>query len=159
MEQLVFTSGLLAVLVLGLSAGALLAEAGVLVPSWRAQTPEAFLDWYRDNAGRLLRFFGPLEAASGFLVVVATAMVWLGQHPSRWLFLASTVLTLAVLATFPLYFQGANASFAAGTIAKPDLASELRRWATWHWGRTILAILAFLLALLAFLRGTCVPAV
>ena len=65
MELLAFSVGLLAVLGLGLSAGALLAEAGVLVPFWQAQKPEAFLDWYRENASRLLGFFGPLEAAGG----------------------------------------------------------------------------------------------
>ena len=150
MQGLASVVGILAVASLGLSAGALLAEAGVLVPFWRAQAPEAFLAWYREHASRLLGFFGPLEAASGFLVIAAVAMTWLGGYAGKWFFLGAAVLTLAVLATFPLYFRRANASFAEGTIPKDQLASELERWAAWHWGRTILAILAFLLAVLAF---------
>lgn len=149
MELLVSSLGLLAVLALGLAAGAVLAEACVLVPFWRAQKPQAFFDWYRENATRLLGFFGPLEAASGLLVVAAAVVAWLARHPGRSLYSASAVLTVAVLATFPIYFRRANASFAAGTIPEQQLAAELRRWAAWHWVRTILAILAFLLAVLA----------
>jgi hypothetical protein len=149
--------GLLTVLVLGLSAGALLAEAGVLVPFWRAQQPEAFLVWYRENASRLLRFFGPLEVVGGVSVVAAAATTWLGDQPGKWLFLASMALTLAVLATFPLYFQRVNARFAAGTIPSPQVGAELERWAAWHWGRTLLAILAFALAAIAFSQLAAAP--
>ena len=56
---------------------------------------------------------------------------------------------VAVLAVFPMYFQQANTSFARGAIASADVARELERWATWHWGRTLLAIGAFACALLA----------
>ena len=153
MEPLAFVAGVLAVLALGLSAGALLAEAGVLVPMWRAQDPAAFLSWYRDHASLLLKFFGPLEVASTLLVVVATVSAWLAGLEGQGLFLASTVLTLAVLASFPLYFQKANASFAEASIPTGAVGAELGRWARWHWGRTALAIAAFGLAALALARS------
>ena len=57
-----------------------------------------------------------------------------------------------MLAVFPLYFQRANASYAAGTIAAGDVAGELRRWSAWHWGRTAIAIAAFLSAAVAIMR-------
>ena len=157
MESIASALGLLTVLVLGLSAGALLAEAAILVPFWRAQQPEAFLVWYRENASRLLGFFGPLEVVSGVSVVAAAATTWLGDQSGKWLFLASMALTLAVLATFPLYFQRVNARFAAGTIPSPQVDAELERWAVWHWGRTLLAILAFALAATAFSQLAAAP--
>jgi hypothetical protein len=157
MDALVSTAALLAALALGLAAGAVLAEAGVLVPFWRAQTPEAFLAWYRENAARLLKFFGPLEAASGVLVAAATVAAGLARHPGAPWLAAATALTGAVLISFPLYFQRVNASFAAGTIPRERVAAELRRWAIWHWGRTVLAIGAFLLALLTLVLGATVP--
>lgn len=143
LEQLAFTVGVLAVLLLGLSAGALLAEAGVLVPMWRSQDPESFLAWYQQHAGLLLRFFGPLEVSSSLLVVAAAASAWLADLPGQAPFFVSTGLTLAVLASFPLYFINANARFAAGSIPTADVGAELRRWARWHWARTGLAIVAF----------------
>lgn len=150
MELLTLVVGLLAVVALGLAAGALLAEAGVLVPMWRGQEPDAFLDWYARHAALLLRFFGPLEVASGALVVAATFLTWLTPGRGEGLFGLATLLTLAVLASFPLYFQRANARFEDGSIPLDEVGAELARWAAWHRGRTALAIAAFAAAAWAF---------
>lgn len=152
MEHLGLAVGILAAVSLGLSAGALLAEACILVPMWRAQEPESFLAWYREHAGLLLKFFGPLEVVSSVLVAAATGFAWLDILPGFPLFLASTGLTLAVLASFPLYFKNANASFAAHSIDASEVGAELARWARWHWARTGLAILAALVAVLGLAR-------
>jgi hypothetical protein len=157
LQESAFAVGVLAVVALGLSAGALLAEAGVLVPFWRSENPESFLAWYKRHAGLLLRFFGPLEVASGLLVIAATILAWSGLLPGRALFTASTGLTVAVLASFPLYFKSANARFAAGSVPNAKVEAELKRWATWHWARTTLAIVAFLSAASALAR-TSAPA-
>jgi hypothetical protein len=134
--------GLLATLALGIAAGAVLAEGAVLVPWWREQPPEAFLAWYAANASRLFGFFGTLEMVAGVLVIVAAVLV---RSPS---FLAAALLTVGVLAVFPLYFQDVNASFENATIAPGDVPAELGRWAEWHWTRTALAIAAFAAAVL-----------
>jgi hypothetical protein len=149
MTEIAHAIGVLTVVALGLAAGAVLAEACVLVPFWRRERPEAFLDWYARYAGVLLRFFGPLEAASGVLVLLAAVLSWLGWLPRPALFTSAAVLTLAVLASFPLYFQRVNASFEKRAIAPDDVGPELARWATWHWARTGLAIAAFTLAAVA----------
>lgn len=149
MSQFAFAIEILAVLSLGLAAGALLAEACILVPLWRSQKPESFLKWYKQNADLLLRFFGPLEIASTVLIIGATVLAWLNFLPGRDLLSASMGLTIAVLASFPVYFKGVNAQFAQGSIPVTEVSGELRRWAMWHWGRTILATVAFMLALVA----------
>ena len=143
---------LLATLGLGLAAGAVLAEAAVLVPWWRAQPPEAFLAWYAANASRLFRFYGTLETLSAVLVVVAAVLVR-GRF-----FVVAALFTLAVLGMFPLYFQEVNASFEAATIAPGDVPAELARWAAWHWVRTAMALAAFASAL-AGLRARGRPGV
>ena len=61
MESASGSFSFLAQVALGISAGALLAEAKVLVPFWRGLEPSEFLAWYRKHADLLLRFFGPLE--------------------------------------------------------------------------------------------------
>jgi len=134
--------GIFATLALGLAAGAVLAEGAVLVPWWRAQPPEAFLAWYAANASRLFGFFGTLEMVAAVLVIVAAVLF---RSPS---FVAAALLTVGVLAAFPLYFQDVNASFEKATIAPADVPAELGRWAEWHWVRTVLAIAAFAAAVL-----------
>ncbi len=133
---------LLATLALGLTAGALLAEAAVVIPWWRTLSADAFLAWYAANTSRLFQFFGTLETVSAVLVVIAAVLV-----RSRW-FVIAVLLGVAVLAMFPLYFQRANASFEAATVAPAELPAVLARYAAWHWMRTLIGIAAFTAALL-----------
>jgi len=52
-----------------------------------------------------------------------------------------------------LSVQPVNASFAAATIALDQVATELGRWATWHWVRTAIGVGAFALAVLGVRAG------
>jgi uncharacterized membrane protein len=58
------------------------------------------------------------------------------------------VLSLAVLAMFPLYFQRANESFESATVAAAELPAVLARYAAWHWVRTVTGTAAFAAAAL-----------
>ena len=139
----------LTVCVLGLAAGAVLAEGAVLVPYWRSLPATDFLRWYREHGALLLRVFGPLEAAAALLVCLATVVsARTGVGDARMLGVAAT-LTVSVLAAFPLYFRRVNASFAEGTIPAERVPAELGRWARWHWFRVALAIGGFATAVLA----------
>jgi hypothetical protein len=151
-EAWVTALGLAAVIALGLAAGAMLAEGGVLVPMWRSMPPETFLRWYADNAARLVDFYGPLEIASTLLTAAVAAVYWRRRRSGAgWLALA-TALSFVVLATFLVYFQDVNASFAAGTIPLERVAAELGRWAAWHWARTLIGIAAFTAAIVGARR-------
>ena len=140
---------LLAAIALGLMAGALAAEGSILVPFWRSLSPEAFLIWYKRHAILLLWFFGPLEVGAVLLSIVAAALGWIGDTSGRQLFTASAVLGVVLLALFPFYFQRVNASFTAGTIPLIDVPEELQRWSNWHWIRTLIAAVAFVIAVIA----------
>ena len=137
-------TGVLATLALGIAAGAMLAEGAVLVPWWRSMPPESFLRWYADNARRLFEFYGPLEIVSATLTLLAAVLHASGR---RW-FIGAALLSLAVLAAFPIYFRDVNASFETGGVGIDRVAGELGRWAAWHWGRTMFGIVAFALALM-----------
>jgi len=135
--------------VLGITLGAIVAEAALLVPYWKSLPPDAFLRWYRENADRLLRFFGPLEVAATLLTVVAAVSHRLSTGGFSLLLVSSSVALVVALAMFPAYFKRANASFAAGTIAPDLVAAELHRWERWHWVRIAVVATAFLATLSA----------
>ncbi len=141
-----------AVVVLGLTAGALLAEAAILVPYWRSLPPDTFLEWYRENGALLMRFFAPLEIAATLIPILAAIANWLSGAPAGWI-MASSLLSILVLGTFPLYFKKANASFAEGSIETDRVTAELRRWAHWHQARVVIATAAFVTAILAAAAG------
>ena len=158
MEFVASAVSVLATVALGVSAGALAAEGAVLVPFWRSLQPEAFLAWYREHAGLLLRFFGPLEITATVLALAALALNWLLGCAATDPLIVSAFLAVAVLAAFPIYFQKVNARFAAGTIAQDCVQAELRRWSRWHWARTVLAVGAFVSAVISLLGAGSQPA-
>ena len=68
-RQLASFVSVLAVLLLGVTAGAMLAEAAILVPYWRSLAPADFFDWYAAHASLLVDFYSPLEIASATFFV------------------------------------------------------------------------------------------
>ena len=144
---------LVAVLVLGTSAGALLAEATVLVPYWRSLEPQAFRDWYEANGALLLRFFGPLEIVALAVPLAALAAAWSAGGSVRTGLAVAVAGSVAVLVTFPLYFKAANESFTDASIDVSALPAELERWAVWHWVRVVLAFAAFAASVVAALAS------
>lgn len=136
----------------GLYAGSMLTEGAVLVPYWRAAPPAEFLAWYSVNARRLPAFFGPVTWIAGLLSLAAAVAAQATVHPGRWSALLAAGLMVLAAATFYVYFGRANARFAARTLAPHELSAELRRWAAWHLGRTVVAMAAFVAALLSLAR-------
>ena len=144
---------LLAAAGLALFVGALLTEAMVLVPMWRALQPQDFFTLHAAHAHRLYAFFAPLTVGSTLLAVVAAVTSVATERPLSSAAVVAAVLTLVILSTYILYFRRANASFADASITHEDLPAELSRWASWHWFRTTVGLIALASSLLA-LRGT-----
>ncbi len=134
---------------LGVFAGAMLTEALVLLPYWRSLRAAEFLSWYAVHGARLQGFFGPLTWIAGLLSLVAAIVsLWAGDE-GKVAATSAALLMLAAVATFFLYFERANGSFASGSIDLAALPAELGRWATWHGARTGLSLAAVGSALLA----------
>jgi Domain of unknown function (DUF1772) len=142
----------LSVACLGLFAGAMLTEGAVLVPYWRALPAGEFFTWYRGNATRLVGFFGPVTWAAGLSALVAGGVSAATGQPGGGAAVVAAALMLAAVATFFVYFDRANASFAAARLAPDDLEAELARWSRWHWLRTALGVAALTAGLLALRR-------
>ena len=68
--------------------------------------------------------------------------------------MASAAILLGTVAMFVVYFEKANASFAAASLPAADLGAELERWGRWHSLRTVLASVALGLALVAVAAGS-----
>jgi Domain of unknown function (DUF1772) len=137
---------------IGLFVGALLTEAVVLVPMFRALRPPDFFVLHAAHAHRLYGFFAPLTATATCLAVVAAVTSVTSGHSGSVAAVVAATLTLVILSTYFLYFRRANASFAEASIRPEDLSAELARWSSWHWFRTAIGLVAFASALLS-LRG------
>ena len=145
---------LLSVAALGVFAGAMLTEGGVLVPYWRSLSPADFFAWYGANDRRLLGFFGPLTAVAALLAIAAALGSLAAGRPGRWLAVVAALLMVGATATFFLYFERANASFSTASIPPAELPAELTRWARWHWARMAMAVAALAAGLGALRSAT-----
>jgi hypothetical protein len=139
---------------LALFVGALLTEAMVLVPMWRTLQPQEFFALHAAHAHRLYAFFAPLTVSATLLAVGAAVTAVVTDRPLRFASVVAAALALVILSTYALYFQRANASFAAASIPHQALPAELARWASWHWFRTVVGLVALASALLALRGGT-----
>lgn len=139
----------IAVGALGLFVGAMLTEAGVLVPYWRSVDAATFQVWYRENAERLVYVFGGLTWCAGLSALawalLASTVSSVGQ---AWAVTAAGLIVAAV-AMFPLFFKQANAGFLAGGRNDDEMARAVRRWAMWHRVRTGVSLAAFAIAVVA----------
>jgi hypothetical protein len=126
----------------------------VLVPMWRSLQPREFFTLHAAHAHRLYAFFAPLTVAATLLAVVAAITSVATNRPLSWASVVAAVLSLVVLSTYGLYFRRANASFATASITQAALPAELGRWASWHWFRTAIGLVALASALLALRGGT-----
>ena len=132
--------------------GALLTEAVVLVPMWRSLRPQEFFVLHAAHAHRLYGFFAPLTAIATVLAVVAAVTSVTLGHSGSLASVVAAALALVILSTYFVYFRRANASFAEASITHENLPAELARWASWHWFRTAIGLMALASTLLA-LRG------
>lgn len=133
---------ILTTLMLGLFSGSLLTEGVILVPYWRRMQPEDFFRLHGTMGPVLFRYFAPLTTISVVLTVVSGVILGGWNIPAA-------CLCLGALAIFFLYFKKANDSFANHSLANEKLAGELKKWQLWHWLRTLMIIVAFLLTILA----------
>lgn len=138
--------------ILGLFAGSLLTEALLLVPFFRALRFEEFNRLHHEFGPRLYRYYAPLTISATVLPIVSAAATTLADAQHWMITCAPAALALMILATYLLYFRDANRAFAEKRLDAPALAKELARWAGVHNFRTVLAIGAFLISLVATIQ-------
>jgi hypothetical protein len=133
----------LALLLLGLLAGAMLLIGVAFVGYWRSLDAPAFLDWFAAHADRIGALMIPLGAAATLATLAAAGATWSAGGRARTWSLAAAALAVAVVVVYFAAHAPRNAAFAARETPPPHVATELTAWARWHWIRVILGVAAF----------------
>jgi len=142
---------MLACLVLGLLAGGMLVIGVAFVSFWQSLSPSDFQEWFASHSHLIGRLMIPL--GTGSIVATLAALVVSWRDPARRLWSLIAALTaVGVMVTYPIFFAGTNEAFVRGGLSDRAVRSLLHRWATWHWFRTGLGIVAFIAALRALRR-------
>jgi Domain of unknown function (DUF1772) len=133
----------------GLFFGALLTEAMVMIPMWRALTPLEFFARHAEHGKLLYAYFAPVTALTCSFAILGSAMTLLANHPSKMLSGIAAALSLLLLLIYFLYFRSANADLSSAQLPSEQLSLSLQLWSNWHWFRTVIAAFGFALSLLA----------
>lgn len=154
MQRLTRVVRLFAVSMLGITAGAMLAEAAILVPFWKGLSQLDFINWYAKNQAMLVNFYSPLEIWSAVLALLACILMLVAKRDGKWFMVLATLFSLFVILTFFVFFKDANAAFNARSIAEDQLPLALATWGNWQWFRVGLGVLAFAFGLLSIQSST-----
>jgi hypothetical protein len=139
----------LAGLVLGLLAGGMLVIGVSFITFWKGLSPSEFQAWFASHSNVIGRLMIPLGAGSVAATIAAVVACWRRPATGRRWSLIAALSAVAVMATYPVFFAGANDAFVRGGLSESAVRSLLDRRATWHWIRTGLGIVGFFAALRA----------
>jgi hypothetical protein len=140
-------SGFITVLILGVTAGAMLTEAAIIVPFWLSLSPPEFFDWYAKNQAALVNYYSPLEIWSTILALVTSILMLILKQEGKRSMVASTLFSIFVILTFFIFFKDANVAFNARSIANDKLSLAITTWGNWQWFRVGLGLAAFVFGL------------
>ena len=140
---------LLTCVILGLLTGGMLVIGVSLVSFWKSLSPAEFHAWFASYSHLLGRLMIPLGVASIAITVTAVVVSWRSSATDRGWLLVAAGSALAVMVTYPLFFEATNEAFVRGGLSDAAVRSLLERWAMWHWVRTALGAVGFVAALRA----------
>ena len=132
---------------IGLLVGALLTEGGVFVPHWQSLPADEFHTLYKQLHPHLYRYFTPITVAPLLLSLASAVTSVVVSANAKLLIITAFVLCLSLTLTHELYFKRANTQFANASLGPAELAAELKRWAAWHWARTVMGLIALVLSI------------
>ena len=134
----------LALLLLGLFAGAMLVIGVAFVGFWRSVEPGEFLAWFAAHSDRIGALMVPLGAGATVTAAISTAATWRAGGAARMWSVASTVLAVLILIVYVAVHHSMNEAFVRADFPPERVAPALETWAYWHWVRVALGIAAFL---------------
>ncbi|PHS13282.1 MAG: hypothetical protein COA86_17390 [Kangiella sp.] len=135
-------------LALGLLVGSLLTEAMILVPYWRKMEPKEFLRLHGTMGPSLYRYFAPLTIAGTMLPMITGVISFVAHNFTLNASVVVALLTSLMFIIYFIYFKSANKSFESCSIDIEKISEELKRWASWHWLRVVIGLIAFSLSII-----------
>ena len=135
--------------ILGVFAGAQIAEGVLFVPYWKSMDPEAFYENHKTFGPKLYRFFAPLTIAATAVPISTMIYALMTNAPGKIAIIMTGFFTILFFATFFTYFKKANQSFADASLSEKELSAELTKWGNWHWARIYLELAALICVLIA----------
>ena len=130
--------------------GSQITEGVLIVPYWQSLSAKEFYSYY-NNFGHLIGGFYTILTIIALLIPLFTFFYCKFKKSKGLNFaLVSALFAILFVASFYVYFKGANELFFQSTLNEIELKKELIIWSYWHWGRVVIECLSLLFLVLAF---------
>jgi hypothetical protein len=133
--------------------GGLLAQT-VIVPTWRAMEPTAFLSHFGVYGPVTGATVFPFEAASVVLLGITTYRAVRSHRRGRLAWTLATVAMVGTLLLLPIYFVPTNLALLDPAFPPSAVPAELAAWYRWDWVRAGLGLASAVLACVALTAGS-----
>lgn len=118
--------------------GSQVTEGVILVPYWQSLPSAEFYAFYHAFGPAIGRFYTVLTIIAAIIPIALVIYCRRTKSNALGYAVLSSSLAILFVASFYVYFKGANASFYQSIFSETDLKNELIIWNYWHWGRVLL---------------------
>lgn len=120
--------------------GSQITEGVILVPYWQSLSANEFYAFYQEFGPVIGRFYTILTIIAALIPLALTISFGITKSSAFTFALLSSLFAVLFVASFYVYFKGANESFFQASLSEIALKNELIKWSYWHWGRVVLEI-------------------
>ncbi len=132
--------------------GSQITEGVLLVPYWQSLTSAEFYSYYNQHGPSIGLFYTVLTIIAAVIPIFLSIYCKLTASKAFKLAVTSSLFAVLFVASFYLYFKGANELFYQAALSTPDLKKELITWSYWHWGRIVIEFMSLVFLILALIK-------
>ncbi|MEM6768522.1 MAG: hypothetical protein AAF655_26520 [Bacteroidota bacterium] len=124
----------LSVAIFSIFIGSQITEGVLLLPYWQSLSAADFYSYYSKFGTSIGRFYTVLTITAALTPLIISVYCRKIRNSKALVFaLVSSLFALLFVASFYIYFKGANELFFQATLSEDALATELITWGYLHW--------------------------
>jgi len=132
--------------------GSQITEGVLLVSYWKSLSSTDFYTYYNQFGPSIGTFYTILTITSALIPISYSIYFKLKKSTAFKYAFASSFFAVLFIASFYIYFKGANESFYQAAFSDVELKKELVIWSYWQWGRIAIEIISLTFLILSFTK-------
>ena len=132
--------------------GSQITEGILLVPYWKSLSSTEFYSYYNQFGPSISQFYTILTIIAALIPISLSIYCKLIHSNAFKNALISSFFAILFIASFYVYFKGANELFYQAALSDVELKKELITWSYWHWGRIIIEFISLIFLILSVIK-------
>ncbi len=142
----------LSIAIFSIFIGSQITEGVLLVPYWQSLSSTDFYSYYNEFGPSIGKFYTILTILAALIPICLSIYCKLVNSNALKFALTSSFFAILFIASFYIYFKGANELFYQAAFNDLELKKELVTWSYWHWGRIIIQFISLAFLILSLVK-------